>query len=624
MHVPPGTKAPSSVDAKDANCMIELKFDHVVQGHPPKLHDRDSGTPVRSTYGAAAASQTSRLNHLEQLLDYNCFALSAQGPIRHHMFGLLITYMRCQIMYADRAGCIISVERDFSDDFSVLFAVLIAIYRSEARRAGSESAITTLANSGATPLHSSVFDPSDRVVRTGAMTNISRPITPFQVPVQLTSVAAQHVSAFAHGVNLMERPIAISSEAALTMRQSNVPRKTVSTRPSISRLAKSKGLEKNQAIAVSLAESSITGSAALPRQFAPRSIFGSGTARYRCVLDSNPCGAAGSTLQLSWQPKSRISEATVLRLANEHDIPGVPTLIASGNIADMDKGFVRSRLQDKFVGFPSIRPVNRVLRAIVWEEECIPLSSVDNMHDFLSASLCILQGMLWIDPLRDLDADMFNPAIIQLNDVGIMHTNVSEANMMALQSANSQGILVGFEFAILDTPPPESKRICLESPRTPEEDRTTTEQSHEMALVPEQVFDDVTTHHVASLALSRCSDYPPIHRFQHELESFIWSILFILAGFRCGRRIINSYLEKWYTGDWHSIRNAKSHFLEKDVERPTFVGEFAQSFGVDPQPLVVCSELLAEMLLNCESKELDAVRILSTLQDARDAYTNID
>ena len=621
MHVPPGTKAPSSVDAKDANCMIELKFDHVVQGRPPKLHDRDSGAPVRSTYGAAAASQTSKLNHLEQLLDYNCFALAAQGPIRRHMLGLLITYMRCQIMYADRAGCIISVERNFSDDFSVLFAVLIAIYRSEARRAGSESAITALSGSGTTPLHPSVFDPSDRVVRTGAMTNISRPITPFQVPVQLTSATTQHVSAFAHGVNLMERPMAISSEAALTMRQSNVPRETVSTRPSISRLAKSKGLEKNQAIATSLAESSTNGFASLPRQFAPRYIFGSGTARYRCVLDSNLCGAAG-TLQLSWQPKSRLSEATVLRLANEHDIPGIPTLIASGDLADMDQGFVRSRLQDKFAGFPSIRPVNRALRAIVWEEECIPLSSVDNMHDFLSAALCILQGVLWIDPLRDLDADMFDPAIIQLNDVGIMHTNVSEANMMVLQTENSQGILVGFEFAILDTPRSESKRICLESPRPSEEDRTTAEQSHEMALVvPEQVFDDVTTHHVASLALSRCLDYPPIHRFQHELESFIWSILFILAGFRCGRRIVNPTLEKWYNGDWDSIEDAKTRFLEKHMKRPTFVGEFAQSLGVDPQPLVVCSKLLAEMLLNCESKELDAVCILSTLQDARDAYT---
>ena len=389
--------------------MIELKFDHVVQGHPPKLHDRDSDKPVRSTYGAAAASQSSKLNHLEQLLDYNCFALTAQGPVRHYMFGLLITYMRCRIMYTDRAGCMISVEHNFSDDFSILLAVLIGVYRSEARHAGSQSAIAVLSGSGGTPLRRSDFDTSHRVVQIGATANISRPITPFQVPVQLTSAVAQHVSAFAHGVNLMERPMAISSEAALTLRRSNAPRKAVSTRPSISRLAKSKGLEKTQAIAVSLAERSANGSAALPRQFAPRCIFGSGMARYRCVLDSNLCGAAGSTLQLSWQPKSRLSEATVLRIANEHGIPGVPTLVASGKLADMDNGFVRSRLQDKFAGFPSIRPVNRVLRAIVWEEECIPLSSVDNMQDFLSASLCILQGKPWIDLLRVMLTYLIQP-----------------------------------------------------------------------------------------------------------------------------------------------------------------------------------------------------------------------
>ena len=150
MHVLPGADAPSPVDAKDANCMIELKFDHIVHGHPPKLHDRDSDAAVCLTYGATAAFHGSKLNHLEQLLNYNCFALAAQGPIRHYMLGLLITHMWCQIMYADRAGCIISVERDFSNDFSILFAILIGIYRSEARRTGSQSAITALSSPGAT------------------------------------------------------------------------------------------------------------------------------------------------------------------------------------------------------------------------------------------------------------------------------------------------------------------------------------------------------------------------------------------------------------------------------------------------------------------------------------------
>ena len=193
--------------------------------------------------------------------------------------------------------------------------------------------------------------------------------------------------------------------------------------------------------------------------------------------------------------------------------------------------------------------------------------------------------------------------------------------MMALQTANNQGILVGFEFAILNTPSSasESKRVCLESLQTPEDGKTTTEQSHEMALVPEQVFDDVTTHHVASLALSRCMDYPPVHRFQHELQSFIWSIFFILAGFRCGRRIVNPTLEKWYTGDWDSIQGVKRRFLE-GVEDATFAGEFAGSLGVNPQPLMACSQLLAKLLLNCEFKQLDAVRIRSILQDTIDAY----
>jgi len=211
---------------------------------------------------------------------------------------------------------------------------------------------------------------------------------------------------------------------------------------------------------------------------------------------------------------------------------------------------------------------------------------------------------------------MFGPAIVQLNAIGIMHTNISEANMMALRTDKGQGFLVGFELAIVSSELCKSKRMCSESLQ--DSDRTTTQKSREMTpAVPGQAFDDAVAHHVVSLPLGRCSDYPPVHQFQHELESFIWSF-FILSGFRCGRRIVNSNLEKWYTGTWEFIEDAKNRFLKAEQNRAESAGQFAQSLGVDPQPLAVCSRLLAGMLI--DSEQLDAARLLSALQETRDVY----
>ena len=385
LHLPPGAEVPSPVDARDAHAMIELKHDKVVQGQPPKLHDRESGAAVRSTYDRAANSQGSKCTPHEQTLDYSCFTLTSQGPFRNYTFGLLVNFMRLQVMHADRAGCMISKERNFTNSFGLLFAVLIGLYRSESQRSGLQSTITALPGPEGTLLQPSDFDLSDSVVQTGAMLNIGRPISPFQVLVKLASPPSKHVAVYAHGLNLMERPMAVEEGVARSLYKRSSQHPPLRTRPSISRLAKSKGMEKTRAIVV-------TGNSDLPRQFAPRSIFGSGTVRYRCVLKGDILVAQKSTLQLSWQPKFRVSEAMVLQLANEHGIRGVPTLVGSNDLANMDDSLVRSSLQRKFAGLPSIRPVHTVLRAIVWEEDCIPLSSLDDMDDFLSASQSILRS----------------------------------------------------------------------------------------------------------------------------------------------------------------------------------------------------------------------------------------
>lgn len=191
--------------------------------------------------------------------------------------------------------------------------------------------------------------------------------------------------------------------------------------------------------------------------------------------------------------------------------------------------------------------------------------------------------------------------------------------MMALRTEKSRGFLVGFDFALVDSDVCNSSRIRLESPRDSEDHAITMQDCEMSPLIPEQADNDAVPHHVASLALSRYSDYPPVHQFQHELESFIWSVFFILSGFRCGRRIVNTDLEKWYVGDWDSIGDAKRRFRAECSNCPAFAGEFAKSLGVDPEPLMACSQSLAEMLVNPE--QLNAVCMLSALQEAQDAYS---
>jgi hypothetical protein len=605
--------------------MVEMKFDDVVKGRPPKLHDAESGKTACSTFAAALSTHGIQLTPHEQILDYNCLGLSAQGPIRNHMLGLLINYMRIQITYADRAGCMISEEGNFSNDFSILPAVLIGVYRLSAERAGLQSGITPLSSANSTPLDVSAFDLADRAVQTGSMTNVARPIRPLHVLVELESVPGEDVAVYAHGINLMERPMAITEEAARSLYRNKSPPAAPRIRQPISRVAKTQGLKKNQAIAISereeLAAMRVVRSRCL---FAPRSIFGSGLARYQCVLGWDPSQNAELTLQLSWQPECRLSEATVLRRANVRGVRGVPTLIGCKDIADMDGSSLRSNLRRTF---SEIRPVRKVLRAIVLQKSWIPLSSVEDMDDFLSACQSIVESTWRIfgDGFQMLMS--FSVAIVELAEAGIMHTNISEANMAVHRTRHGQGILVGFEFAIMrEDPASQNKRARLDSDAVSADGATVgagNPSKLASEVIPEQAPGDVTTHHVASLPLSRCMDRPPVHQFRHELESFCWSFFWILGCFRHGRRIFNPVLEKWYTGRWHSVDSAKRGFLlDNHLNRASQAAEFAKSLDVEPEPLIACSELLANMLGKVE--QLNAVHIVRTLQDARDAYGELN
>ena len=288
VHVPQRAEAPSPVDATDASSMIEMKFDLAVKGNPPKLHDFSSGLPS-SAFEREISSRTSKWTAHEQILEYGCVALSAQGPATQYIVDLLVTRMRLQLNYVDRAGCMMSDEHNFSDDFSVPFAVLIGIYILEAQHASRQPEIIRLCRARGTPLSASDFNPTDRVVTTGATTGISRPIAPVKVMIHPKSNPTEQVAAYAYGANLMERLLPLDRAASQQLRNKS---SRARTRPSIAGRKKSKRLGRGQVIATKL-------HAKLPRRFAPRCIFGSGLVRYSCVLEGDTERSDELTLQLS-------------------------------------------------------------------------------------------------------------------------------------------------------------------------------------------------------------------------------------------------------------------------------------------------------------------------------------
>jgi len=220
---------------------------------------------------------------------------------------------------------------------------------------------------------------------------------------------------------------------------------------------------------------------------------------------------------------------------------------------------------------------------------------------------------------------LINPflAIIDLQGAGILHTNISEPNMLVERADNAQGILVGFELAILEQRSYQNDESRPGSTASSQNDAASTDGSRELSPsgAMYRAASNAVTPHVAFLALDRCSDRPPAHRFRHDLESFIWSFFFVQSCFRNGQRIFSAQVEKWYTGCWDMIRLEKSRFLEAEARSSKFALSFAKSLYVEPGPLEACSQALAAQL--CEPENLDPLRVLSTLRTARNAYAGL-
>ena len=381
----PGNDANGKIDIHDVVSIVELKHDRVKKSRAPDLHDPASETPLESTYARPQGENPNpRFKYLEQLLEYCALVLTAQAPHRRFIFGILVNHMRIQILYMDRGGCAISEEFNCEEDFSVLLGLFLALKVAPEALFGIDHAITRL-DKGDCADHVICDDELDEFF--GTLAGPNHQTHPFLVRVQSASSPEKHVEIVAHGNDLLARPVPCKETEGNPVQQlrTRIPLdKYEGERPGSSKIT---GRAQEAPAGVVTGISQPPDASPVGPMHSPRTIFGPSTVRFLCHISGR---SGDGILQLSWERKTRVSEAVVLRLANELRIEGVPTLVGAYDIADLDEESIRSRLSTAFKGFT--RATNTVCRALVFESEFIPLSRVTDIICILSAWQSIVRG----------------------------------------------------------------------------------------------------------------------------------------------------------------------------------------------------------------------------------------
>lgn len=386
----PGELVPLHIDAHDCYVMVEFKKNDVQGSNAPVLHPLGASEPLKSTYltGGPRGGE-SRATPLEQTLDYAGIPLSAQAPQRHYIFCVIVIYKKVQVIYADRAGCIISAEINFGNDIGRLLAVFLALKLAPDAIMGPASAYKPLAMSINSPIPPSSFQCSEVEVRRGSNLTIGRQVSPFQLEVQMVSSRHRMTPIFAHGCDLAARP-----GACKTVDDAHALREAQDKRLQISMMPRKYPRRPDAGGPTHEGGGPRKGDPNSPKQFSPRAIFGSVVSRFACTSAS---GVENWTLQLSSEPKSGIPEAVILLYANRLGIPGIPRLKGSYEVADFDKCPMRAMLR---AAFPTYTwPTETVTRAIVLDGHAMPLSNVTDIRLFLSALEDMIRGACCLSSL---------------------------------------------------------------------------------------------------------------------------------------------------------------------------------------------------------------------------------
>ena len=271
----------------------------------------------------------STLNGRQQLGGYAAAILSATA-LKRHTIGMMINFTQFELWYYDRAGTIGSATVDFSNDFALLLAIVLAFGHGTSHTFGYEPELVPDRLEYRTRFQGIIIDD---IQSRRTSTNAVRPSS-----------------------NVMNRDsVEITSE-------------NIACPDTRRRHPYEGGLED------------------LPP---PRVLFGGGTTAYRCATNgSNNV----MVVKLSWQSPGRRSEVDFLEMARP--IQGIPTLWGRRDISELSRGLrgrLEEHVAEIYK-LPPFGRRNMILRAIVVKPLCVPLYSVPDLCIFMKAFRSLLRG----------------------------------------------------------------------------------------------------------------------------------------------------------------------------------------------------------------------------------------
>jgi hypothetical protein len=125
---------------------------------------------------------------------------------------------------------------------------------------------------------------------------------------------------------------------------------------------------------------------------------------------------------------------------------------------------------------------------------------------------------------------------------GILHRDINVNNLMVKKTDLTHGILVDFDFA------------C---------------QVDAQGNAINDQYGGLFTFCLPFLALPRLSSAPPPHVYRHDLESFLWCLIWISTYYEDGARNSLDNLYKWYTERWEDVLEIKKILIRNKRVFPT-------------------------------------------------------
>ena len=244
----------------------------------------------------------------------------------------------------------------------------------------------------------------------------------------------------------------------------------------------------------------------------PRSLFGRNTSVYEVVAKRGSLNTGAGKLvgKFSWDLTSHVSEADILRIANEAGVSNIPELIAYGVVAEQEENSAWTRLLCAAFAKKLDPRIDSCQLRVTVIPKYQPLVLVRTLKTFISAFLSIIQGTPVCGSIQHSSPTNLHVELGHRDlhyKANILHGDICPDNLMVDLKDNSRGVLIDFNNAI----------------RVGENDR-------------DRIGHLSVGHKCMALELLVAKNRPR-HDYKHDLESFLWSFLDIVFNYRHEDRI---------------------------------------------------------------------------------------